>query len=419
MRANELGRRVRWAREARSLSQQAVADALGLRRTAVTQMEAGNRSVSSLELAKLSELLIRPMSYFLREGSPEPDEDVLVALYRAEPGLERDRSTQKQVAHCVKLCIEGATLRRLLGVGRQSGPPSYEMPVPRFTGEAVAQGERTAEQERHRIGIGNAPIKDLSELISSQGIWASGVELPDTVSGLFLRHPSIGLAILVNSTHVRGRKRFSYAHEYAHALLDRDRSIRVSNADNSSEMVERRANAFAAAFLMPRSGVYDALRGLDKGLPSRQEQTVLDVAVGVPVEAELRRPARSQRVAYQDVATLAHQFGASYQAALYRLKSLRHISQTESAALLEQDDVGRNYLQALKMPGDIYKREEKGQWDRELRREIAHLAIEAYRRVEISRGRVLELSQTLGFEGESLFRLARAARAEASEREIE
>lgn len=408
MRANDLGRRLRLAREARSLSQQAVADVLGLQRTAVTQMEAGNRSVSTLELAKLSELFLRPVSDFLREGAPEPDDDVMVALYRAEPGLEQDEATQKQVARCVKLCVAGVALRNRLGVERRSGPPRYEMPVPRSTGEAVVQGEQTAEQERQRIDLGNAPITDLSELISSQGIWASGVELPDTISGLFLRHPSIGLAILVNSKHVRGRKRFSYAHEYAHALMDRERSVRVSSTDNSSEMVERRANAFAAAFLMPRSGVYDALRSLDKGLPSRQEQTVLDVAGGEAVEAELRSPTGSQRIAYQDIATLAHQFGASYQAALYRLKSLRHIYHADSQALLKQSELGRKYLQALKMPGDIYKREKQRQWDRELRREVAHLAIEAYRRNEITLRDIKKLSP-LAMKGDTLLRLAEAA----------
>ena len=63
---------------------------------------------------------------------------------------------------------------------------------------------------------------------------------------------------------------------------------RSPSTDNSSEMVERRANAFAAAFLMPRNGVYEALRGLDKGLPSRQEQTIFDVASGGHMDAEFR-----------------------------------------------------------------------------------------------------------------------------------
>ena len=412
MEADELGRRLRVAREARGLSQQVVADQLGLPRTAITQLEAGNRSVSTLELTRLSQLYLRPVADFLREGARDEDEDVLVALYRAVPGLEQDPSTHEQVARCVSLCREGVRLERLLGVESRSGPPSYEPRMPRTSGEAVAQGEQTAIQERRRLGIGNAPIADASELIASQGIWASGVELPNGMSGLFLRHPSIGAAILVNSSHPRGRKRFSYAHEYAHALLDRDRNIMVSSTDNSSEMVERRANAFAAAFLMPGNGVHDALRNLDKGLPSRQEQTVFDAASGGHIEAELRSPAGSQRITCKDIARIAYHFGVSYQAALYRLKSLRHISHRESRDLLEQEEFGREYLKALDMFGDVGEREQRRYWDRELRGEIAHLAIEACRREEISRGRVLELSGTLGIDGDILLRLAEAVRGE-------
>ena len=412
MEAEELGRRLRVARDARGISQQAVADALGLPRTAITQMEAGNRSVSTLELAKLAELYLRPVSYFLQEGVRDEDEDVLVALHRAAPGLDSDPATHEEVVRYISLCRQGVALKRILGRSPRSGPPNYEARLPRSSWEAVAQGEQTAVEERQRLGIGNAPIADVSELIASQGIWASGVGLPNDMSGVFLRHFSIGFSILVNSSHPRGRKRFSYAHEYAHALLDRDCNIAVSSTSNSSEMVERRANAFAAAFLMPRNGVYEALRGLDKGLPSRQEQTIFDVASGGHMDAEFRSPARSQRINYKDITMFAHRFGVSYQAALYRLKSLRHISHAESRELLEQEEFGRQLLRELSIFRDFEEPEVRQYPDRELRSEIAHLAIEAYRREEISRGRVLELSKTLGMKGDVLLRLAEATRGE-------
>lgn len=408
MKADELGRRLRTAREARGLSQQAVANELGLPRTAVTQLEAGNRAVSTLELTRLARLYLRPVAELLHEDAP--DEDVLVALYRLEPGLKQDSYTDKQVVRCVDLCREGVRLKRMLGIAPRSGPPVYETRLPRYTGEAVAQGEQAAVQERRRLGIGNAPIADVSELILSQGIWASGVKLPNGISGLFLRHPSIGLAILVNSFHSRGRKRFSYAHEYAHALLDRGRNVTVSSTDNSSEMVERRANAFAAAFLMPSGGVQDALRGLDKGFPSRQEHSVFDAASGRHTDAELRSPTGSQRITCKDIAMIAHHFGVSYQAALYRTKSLRQITRPESERLLKQEGLGREYLKALDMCNDVGESEQPSYWSRELRGEIAHLAIEAYRRQQISRGRVLELSRELRIRGDTLLRMAEAAR---------
>ena len=276
----------------------------------------------------------------------------------------------------------------------------------------MAQGEQTAEQEWRRPGVGNAPISNVSELIASLRIWASGVALPDKMSGPFLRHPSIGSAIFVNSFHPRGRKRFSYAHEYAPAQPDRYRNITISSSDKSSEMVERSANAFAAAFLMPRTGIYDALRSLDKGLPCRLEQTIFDVTSGSHVEAKLRSPARSQRITYKDIAMLAHHFGASCQAALYRLKSLRHNSYPESRELLKQKDFGCRYLKAPSMFSDVGEPEQRHYRDRELRSEIAHLVIEAYRSEEILHGRVLELSKTLRIDGDILLVLAEVAHGE-------
>ena len=410
MEAKGLASRLRAAREVRGLSQQHVAKELGLPRSAITQLEAGNRSVSTLELTKLANLYIRSVSQLLDE-----DEDLLLTLYRAEPGLGDDCSTREHVQGCVNLCLEGVKLEQLLGIRARLGPPSYDTRLPATSGEAVSQGEQIADQERRRLNIGNAPISDISELISSQGIWASGVKFPtDNVSGLFLRHRTIGFAILVNGSHVRGRRRFSYAHEYAHALLDGDRMIRVSRADNSSDMVEKRANAFAAAFLMPRGGVYDALRNLGKGLPSRQEQTIFDVASGGRIEAELRSPSHSQRVMYKDIAMLAHHFGVSYQAALYRLKSLRYVSQPELEELLDQADLGRQYLRVLILfdEEDADENEQPRYRNRDICRVVAHLAIEAYRREEISRGRILELSETLGIPGEELLNFAEAARGE-------
>ena len=82
----------------------------------------------------------------------------------------------------------------------------------------------------------------------------------------------------------------------------------------------------------------------------------------------------------------------------------------ESRELLEQEDV-RAATPPGAQPG-WRNVEEPERRNRELRSEIAHLAIEAYCREEISRGRVLELSKMLGMKGDVLLRLAKAAREE-------
>lgn len=63
----DIGARLKEAREYLGLSQQEVATALNLPRTAVSMMESGQRGVDSLELKALAKLYQRPMVFFTGE----------------------------------------------------------------------------------------------------------------------------------------------------------------------------------------------------------------------------------------------------------------------------------------------------------------------------------------------------------------
>lgn len=88
-----LGQRLREARESLGLPQAAVADHLEIPRTSVSEIEAGRRRVSFLELRQLAKLYRRPMSFF---SGDEPDNDetdeTRHALFRTTSDLsESDR----------------------------------------------------------------------------------------------------------------------------------------------------------------------------------------------------------------------------------------------------------------------------------------------------------------------------------------
>ena len=80
--AAQIGFRLRAARERCGLSQQAVAGALNIPRTAVTNIEAGNRAVSTLELTKLAELYRQNAARFIEENQAETN-DLSIVLPRA------------------------------------------------------------------------------------------------------------------------------------------------------------------------------------------------------------------------------------------------------------------------------------------------------------------------------------------------
>ena len=63
----ELGNRLRQLRENRGYTQEVVAAVLGISRSAVVQLEAGNRNLDSVELMTLAnELVLTPSSFLKR-----------------------------------------------------------------------------------------------------------------------------------------------------------------------------------------------------------------------------------------------------------------------------------------------------------------------------------------------------------------
>jgi hypothetical protein len=229
------------------------------------------------------------------------------------------------------------------------------------------------------------------------------------MSGMFIHDLSVGLAIIVNTWDSNVRRRFSYAHEYAHALFDRADSYRFTQHANADEMVEKRANAFAASFLMPRGGIEDQLRQLDKGRPSRQAQVLYDPAGHASNETEIRPRAGSQTITWQDIWSIARHFGVGYESTVWRLRNLGYLGPTETNALLVQKDKRLRFEDILKMPpDDAVPPPDNG--EQELRNQIVRLAIEAYRREEISRGRLRELAVALDIRAVDMVELAESVR---------
>lgn len=83
----ELGKRLREAREFLGLSQEQVADHLGIPRPSVSTMEAGKRRISFQEIQKLAELYRRPLSYFSGADETADADETTDALFRTTQEL--------------------------------------------------------------------------------------------------------------------------------------------------------------------------------------------------------------------------------------------------------------------------------------------------------------------------------------------
>ncbi|VUZ84698.1 Helix-turn-helix domain protein [Candidatus Methylomirabilis lanthanidiphila] len=381
----ELGNRLKIAREQAGFKQEEAAQELGVSRGALAQLEGGMRPPNSLQLATLAELYGREVGEFLRADFEEGRRDALAALFRADAGLAEDHVRAKAVRECAVLCREHTNLEALLGFDKDRVyPVAYPLPPVRNRWDAIRQGERLAELERGRLKLGESPIRDMMEILEPQGLRLVEISLPENISGIFLNDPQLGLSIIINADHHLRRRIFSYAHEYCHVLADRDRTSLVSKAENREELPEVRANAFAATFLMPESGVRAFVQAMGKGEPSRSVLQAYDEAQAVV--GQKRMEAHSQDLQVYDVVHVAHHFGVSYETALYRLLNLKLLSEEEHQRLAGQREQA-NILQRYLGPEPQRSSKER----REFCHRFLFLALEAFRREAISRGKLKEL----------------------------
>jgi Zn-dependent peptidase ImmA (M78 family) len=350
-------------------------------------MELGNRAITSLELDRLAYLFGRDIREFLAETFHE--EDTLVALFRAHPDVVEHEEVVDALRRCLALGREVTNLERLLGIDQDVGRiATYPLPALQSTWNAVQQGARVADEERRRLGLGIVPLADVAEILEIQGVRTAQADLPEDVSGLTLSEASVGLFVVVNHRHPLLRRRFSYAHEYAHVLLDQEYRGTISRATDRNALIEVRANAFAAHFLVPDAGVRQFIAALGKGATSRQHAEVFDES-GV-VRALARTQPGSQTIQMYDVVQLAHYFEVSRLAALYRLHHVRLLTETELASLKAQEEagIGKELAALLELPEPDHEAARNA-----FRHRFVSLGLEAFRRGEITRAKLEELAQ--------------------------
>ncbi len=321
----QLARRLREAREEVGLTQQQVADWLGVRRPAVAEIEAGARAVKSDELVRLAALYGRSLAWLV-EGEVGPEEQIAAALFRtvdhADPALKRE------AARLAKRCTLVLDVeRQLMPSVERKRPPQYADPTALNDWSlALEHGRTVAYQERARLGLGeSAPLRDAWGVVEDSGIrvFPLGLGRDHPIDGIFTRGRDGRACVGVNVDKWVLRQVFTVVHEYAHALLDTDvagEACATSEAWRRSRSRyanrELRANQFAAVFLVPREAL---LWFLD-------------------ARGKLRGGARPRAVGLTAVEIVRAQdhFGASGEMILWRLQNEDLISAAERKRLHDE-----------------------------------------------------------------------------------
>lgn len=386
----QFGERIRVARERFHLTQQELGEFVDLSTAEIDALERGTQDFGTGALMRIAYALGRNLREFFEDSFA--DSGALSALFRADVEIrDRHRLTralQEGMAHALQF----TSLEAMLGIRREALlPTAAGLADPGNCDEAVQQGEHIAATERLRLRLGEQSIDRIQHLLETQGVGSMAAPLPESVSGVMLFEARIGAFVLFNSAQPLTRRRFSIAHEYGHVLMDRHRLGCLSRIDARDDLIERRADAFAAAFLMPADGVR---RIAARRSHARQPAMAID--------REILQPST---VGMLHVAAVAQAFGVSRRSALRRLRNLQLVSMEEFEALRSEEarGVGQPYstLLGLFNPPEADSR-------RESRGRLLGLACEAYRLEKISRGKLNEIGQLAGFERGAITRMVEA-----------
>lgn len=241
--------RLRLARDLRACTQQEVAARAGGRfsAAALSQLEKGRSRPSPSTLAALAEALEFPVEFFVGRPNDVPPAGFFRSL-RSTSARERRRllGRARLLNNFVTAVEEHVRL------------PDVDLPhLPNFlegsADRTLSAAEEAAEEVRRQWGLGNGPIPHVIRELERHGIVVVRANtLNHEVDAFSVKFEGRPVAVLGRDKAVTARSRFDAAHELGHFILHSD------EAPGRRE-IETQAHQFAAAFLMPRSGIVHLL----------------------------------------------------------------------------------------------------------------------------------------------------------------
>jgi Zn-dependent peptidase ImmA (M78 family)/transcriptional regulator with XRE-family HTH domain len=253
----------------------------------LSRMESGTRPASNDEIETLAIALSIPPAALCR---PLISERLgLSGFYHRKLSRAGARSVNAIENRCL---LDVVALRELLGMDDSRRPESV---ITIHLDEVNGSAEEAANRVRLAWQIPRGPISDLCKIVESHGclVIHSDFGLPH-MDALYQKVRGVPPIFWVNSVKPLERVRWSIAHELGHLVLHEEEPI-----DN--KVAEDQANAFASAFLMPKS----EFRG---ECPSR---------LGVPELVEMKRRWR-----------------CSMQAIIYRAREVNRIDERQFTNLM-------------------------------------------------------------------------------------
>ncbi len=270
-----IGSRIKQARKASGLSMRALAEKANISAMAISKYENDQSIPSSGVLIDLSKALGVRGEYFYRSETIE----LKNVEYRKHSALPKKIQNQ----------IEGNVIEQLERYFELEhflpSRPIQEFKIPKSIPKNIddySYIENVSNKLREAWGLGVNPIAEITDMLEERGIqvYQSNVLHDEKFDGLSVVVDSVPV-IVVGKGWKGDRQRFTLAHELGHFILE-------SRIDKKELDIEKAANRFAGAFLVPESEAKKEL-GEKRSWLEPKELYVLKHAYGFSMGGWLHR----------------------------------------------------------------------------------------------------------------------------------
>ena len=232
------GSRLSLARKLRGMNQTELAKAVDVTPRAISKYEKESEGLSPEKLAEIAAVLKFEPSFF--DGPDvEPPQEAAVS-FRA-----RSKMSAKKRGQAIAASAFGVVLSDWMD-------SEFVLPAPSVPDYAGYDPEDAARALRMEWGLGEGPIIDIIAILESHGVRVFSVtEASQEVDAYSFWDESRSRPFVFLTTFKSGeRRRMDVAHELGHLVLHR----KVELDGKETREIERQANEFGSAFLMPSRG---------------------------------------------------------------------------------------------------------------------------------------------------------------------
>ena len=258
-----LGSRIRDARIRLSYTQETLANEAGITSAQIiSQIEKGERDLKAWELFNIAKALLLDISQLLSEKG----ETWVPVLWREAPLVDKEITELEFLRRCRQYSL----VERLCECHTEKSLPTDEVNLKDMT---YSKANELGEKVWRKLKLGSRPACGLTSLLEDAygvKIWYKNLGEDGSAASTL---GSFGAAMLINAQEAPWRRNFSIGHELFHLITweatDKDETV--------DARVEKLANAFASALLLPTGPLREAFEPRIKN-GNLENSDLIDVA---------------------------------------------------------------------------------------------------------------------------------------------